>query len=423
MIRLLIIDDEPLVITGIKSMLNWNELGIEICGTATNGSHALGIIEKYQPELVISDIKMPIMNGLELAKTCNERYGKLPLFILLTSYEEFELVREAMRYDVIDYLIKLELGKDMLLSSIKKALSILDEIQLSLPPGNKAPSETVQSFQENFFLSLLNNTFENEEQIETHRKELNLDLNSLYYITCYCKVIESDNFTMTKEKKISLFESTLQMVREISSRYVPCHVISLDTKHFCILFSIENIQNYSKIISETILKTASMVNNYFNVTFYTSVGHPSDNLLTINNSYQEARKISTFLSQEKTLIFFEDFIADSSSKSAFIIHVKQYIKDHIEEHLTLNHVAEFFEISPNYLSSLFKKYNDLGFSEYISQMKINKAKSLMEDYNLKIYEIADRLGFDSAFYFSKVFKKVEGCSPSEYLQTRQKIGW
>lgn len=102
--------------------------------------------------------------------------------------------------------------------------------------------------------------------------------------------------------------------------------------------------------------------------------------------------------------------------------MKQYIKDHLQERLSLNQVAEVFEISPNYLSSLFKKYNDIGFSEYISQMKISKAKLLMEDYNMKIYEVADQLGFDNAFYFSKVFKKIEGCSPSEYLQTKQKIG-
>lgn len=423
LIKLLIIDDEPLVVTGVKSMLNWSELGIEICGTASNGSAALGIIEKYQPELVISDIKMPIMNGIELAKTCNERYGKLPLFILLTSYEEFELVREAMRYDVVDYLIKLELNKDILVSSVKKALSILNEVQAALPPDIKSPGEAVQSFQEIFFLSLLNNTFEDKEHIEIQIKELNLELNAPYYVACHCKVLDFESLSMSKEKKINLFESSLQMVREIASRYIPCYVISLDMKHFCILFSLEEIQDYKNKIIEAILKTSSMVNNYFNVTFLTSVGHPTDHLLTIYESFKEARKISSFLTKEKPILIYEDFLADTSSKNAFVIHVKQYIEEHIEERLTLNQVAEVFEISPNYLSSLFKKYNSLGFSEYISQMKIAKAKSLMEDSNLRVYEIADRLGYDSAFYFSKVFKKVEGCSPSKYLQTRQKTGW
>lgn len=423
MIKLLIVDDELLVITGIKSMLNWSKLGIEICGTATNGSGALAMIEKYQPELVISDIKMPIINGLELAKICNERYGKLPLFILLTSYEEFLFVKEAIKYDVVDYLIKLELDTDMLIASVNKALSILNEHQATLLADGNISSEAIHSFQENFFISLLNNSFENEGQIEYQMKELSLLLTSPYYVSCYCKVLDFENLNMSKEKRINLFESTLQMVREISSRYIPSYVVSLDMKHFSIIFCLEGLANYNSSITEAIKKTSSMVKNYFNVTFFTSIGRPYNCLLSLCESYQEARKISSFLTKEKDIIFYEDFLADSSSKNAFVIHVKKYIKDHIGERLTLNHVAEVFEISPNYLSSLFKKYNDIGFSEYISQMKISKAKSLMDNHNLKIYEIADQLGFDSAFYFSKVFKKVEGCSPSEYLQTKQKIGW
>ncbi len=70
MIKLLIVDDEPLVQIGIKSMVNWADLGIEVCGAAMNGEAALKLIEEYSPEIVITDIKMPKMNGLELAKAC-----------------------------------------------------------------------------------------------------------------------------------------------------------------------------------------------------------------------------------------------------------------------------------------------------------------------------------------------------------------
>ena len=85
MYQLLIVDDEPLVQAGIRSMLNWNELNIEICGTAMNGQAALRIIEEKSPEIVITDIKMPVMSGLDLAKVCRERYGEnCPYFIILT---------------------------------------------------------------------------------------------------------------------------------------------------------------------------------------------------------------------------------------------------------------------------------------------------------------------------------------------------
>ena len=78
MTKLLIVDDEPLVQIGIKSMLQWEELGIEICGTAMNGKAALEMIRQYQPQIVITDIKMPVMNGLELTKTCREEFGPFP---------------------------------------------------------------------------------------------------------------------------------------------------------------------------------------------------------------------------------------------------------------------------------------------------------------------------------------------------------
>lgn len=80
MIKILIADDEPLVQIGIKSMINWEEFGIEVCGTAMNGQAALKMIEEYAPELVITDIKMPIMNGLELAKKMPEYLWTHPPF-------------------------------------------------------------------------------------------------------------------------------------------------------------------------------------------------------------------------------------------------------------------------------------------------------------------------------------------------------
>ena len=76
MIKLLIVDDEPLVQIGIKSMINWEEYGIEVCGTAMNGANALELIEEYSPEIVITDIRMPIMNGLEAAMRFPRRLSK-----------------------------------------------------------------------------------------------------------------------------------------------------------------------------------------------------------------------------------------------------------------------------------------------------------------------------------------------------------
>ena len=93
MYKLLIVDDEPLVQVGIKSMLDWASLNVEIIGTAANGEAALKIIEDQMPDIVITDIKMPILSGLELVRICRERFGSLPAFLILTSFEDFAMAK------------------------------------------------------------------------------------------------------------------------------------------------------------------------------------------------------------------------------------------------------------------------------------------------------------------------------------------
>ena len=108
----------------------------------------------------------------------------------------------------------------------------------------------------------------------------------------------------------------------------------------------------------------------------------------------------------------------SDCKNIKVAIVRKYINEHVTEHLSLNEVAEVFDISPNYLSQLFRKYNHTGFIEYVNICKIEEAKRLLEQEHLLVYEAADALGYESAFYFSKVFKKIEGISPKEYVNSR-----
>lgn len=526
--KLLIADDEPLVQIGIKSMLNWADYGIEICGTAVNGQNALEMIEEYSPEIVISDIRMPIMNGLELAKVSRETYGRIPLFIFLTSYEEFQLIKEAMSYEAIDYLIKLELNADSLSEAVKKALSRLDTLQVSME-YKESGRPLLQSYYEKFFMRLLHNLFDSEDQFLLQAKDLKLDFEEKCYFAAFCEIREDSHKDMDYTKLMNLYNSTLQMAKEIICKHLPAYVFSLDMKHFAVVFHLPETDDFKEsVVSQCFIHTAEMVNNYFNVSLFTGVGTPVSHPLKISESYQEARQafvrsseaepaviftlsdtasmrnafnISVFKSEitkafnefdtdvlYKTLteiielfesypmrfsqaadgacnilylalsllpdgetnmaeifssyrdgyrsiyrftsvtqvsewmVTFRDGLCEvlkskrKTYKAHVITNVQKYINNHITEKLSLNEVAGIFGLSPNYLSILFKKNCQLGFSEYIAQAKINKAKSLLLEQDMKIYEAADQLGFESAFYFSKVFKKVTGLSPREFIQ-------
>lgn len=533
MIQLLIVDDEPLVQIGIKSMINWALLGIEICGIASNGEEALLMIEKHSPQIVITDIKMPIMNGLELMQECQRRYGRLPLFIVLTSYEEFHLAKEALSLHAVDYLVKLELSEDSLKTSVITALNIYNEVSKSSTlQTHSVPIETLL-FNERFFIMLLNNLFENDEQFNLQSQILSLDFNTAGFLASYMEITEPKSGSMDPIQQLNFFSSTLQMVKTLLPKYINCYITALDVRHFAIIFLIsEDIKNeFEEIVQNAIKNTDEMLKNYYGASIHGTVGRLVEKPLDISASFQDARHIFNKSTAEKPLLFFPEIDVEKPIKNTFnisifkndivsayeefdskrlktvfssieelfierpsyhlqaldaasnilylsisllpngeklvsnifsdhpqkyrslftlttteqilqwlntlfdglcsyfstqtkdyknqiVINAKQYIKNNYKTKLTLNEVAAALGISPNYLSHLFKKCSDCGFIDYVSQVKIKQAKKIMAEKNLKVYEVANELGFDNAFYFSKVFKKVEGCSPSEYMNKK-----
>lgn len=529
MINLLIADDEPLVQVGIKSMINWEEYDINIIGTAINGAVAYEMIKEYSPEIVITDIKMPVMDGLELVKKCYEEQMTLPVFIILTSYEEFQFVKDALNYQAVNYLVKLELTPEVLSKTLKTAINKVLEIQKSSRTYEPAFS-SVYLLQEQFYTRLILNLFESEHQFVMQSRNLNLNFDYHSFVVCYAEICCSKLSNMSPEKQLTLYTSSLQMAKELISRYIPCHVLSLDTKHFSIIFFLNSDQSskYKNVIYNIIKQISVMLFNYYSVTILASAGSIVTAPLQIASSFQDAKRVFSLSKPENFILFSEDISYDKSMKNVFnmslfkedirkayaefdekalydiftsimdlfrdhpdyylqaldaagnilylslsllnngeqtvskifinrkngyrslyeltsieqildwlavlrdglcrsfatynkdyknhiVTNVKKYIHEHVEEKLTLNKVSEVFNISPNYLSVLFSKYNNSGFTDYINQTKVDAAKKMMAEGNLKIYEISDTLGFESAFYFSRVFKKVTGISPRDYM--------
>lgn len=266
MIRLLIADDEPLIQAGVKSMLEWSSHGIEICGICSNGSEALEMIGRFRPEIVISDIWMPEMDGLTLLKTCRNCYGDLPVFLMLTGHKDFGCARKAIHYGAAEYILKQELTAQSLEHAVRSALQ-----------------------------------------------------------------------------------------------------------------RVKNLQQTRDMVSAC---------------------------LTLLRNGNEDRK--DFTSAENP--------AGKKRHRNVIDRIQKYMQENCTGKLTLRETASAFGLSPNYLSALFTKSCGYSFTEYRNHIKIEEAKRMLDTGGMKIYEVAEYLGFDSAFYFSKVFKKTEGIYPREYLR-------
>lgn len=530
MIKLLIADDETLVCIGLQSMIKWEQYNIEIVGTAHNGAQAEEMIDTLRPEIVISDIKMPVKNGLEVADSVRKKYGKLPLFIILTSYEEFEYARAAIEVQAADYLVKLELTPQTLSDSIVKAISMLDDYRsMETYPGLEYRSN-LNAQRDKFFIRLFNNLFENRNQFLLHKDDLSLDLSEPAYTVCICRMMEPDSVPPRGDKLVAFCSSTLQMAKSTLLTDRSCFVTSLDLRNFAITIPVPTTdpQIWVPDIEKLLKHMALILRNYFNVTITGSVGYAVKDPYLIRDSYQVARQTLPDAVQQNDFLFFPhndaahesalfDFSAMGSEmrrafeeidtralhavitkmietfegrhdalvpaidaacnvlfmatamlsdgkdmveqifenepegyrsiyqmhtiegvitwltrfrdgccemlssrkqsyKNQVVSNVQEYIKRNLEIKLTLNHVADVFNFSPNYLSQLFSKVAKVNFVEYITETKISAAKEMMLRGEGRIYEISQKLGYDNAFYFSKVFKKVEGISPREFLQ-------
>jgi len=524
-IKLIIADDEPLVLVGLQSMLNYDELGIKIVSVARNGKQLEEAINTYNPDLVITDIKMPIKSGLEVLKHCRSTRGKLPLFIMLTSFEEFAFVKEALKYQAVDYLVKLELTEKSLKTSITKALSIIQEIQAA---EDKTPylveKSSMQPFLDKFFVRLFNGLIETRENFTLQKEELGIDLNYPAFLVCYCEITESRD-----DKLVNLYYSTTQMIKETIRCYLACHITSLDMHHLAITFCLtkEQALHAATIISQVLEKTVQVIYNYFSVKLVCCVGTKVEDAFSLSDSFFAARQLMEQATADHPILFYDRQIIQTQNQTfnladfreqltkAFeeldalalkkvlndvansletqeasrlqgieaasnilymaitllpdgqqlveqvfqdeqlgyrkiykmnnvnqcavwlrtlgngleellltrrqdyrakvIANIQQYIKDNLGRKLQLGEVALLFGFSQNYLSSLFSKYGGCSFVEYTTNAKIQAAKDMMASGDYKMYEISDKLGFENAFYFSKVFKKVEGKSPREYL--------
>lgn len=273
MYQLLIVDDEPLVQAGIRSMLNWNEMNIDICGTAMNGQAALKIIEEKSPDIVITDIKMPVMSGLELAKVCRERYGENnPYFIILTSYEDFQMARDALSYQVSDYLVKLELTPEVLKNAIDRVI-----IQISQSRKKQMSAVNIHPFYDKFLISLLHDLFESEEQFRLQSRDLNLNFEYSSYVCCYGEIISPQADQLSAQKQIPLFTSSLQMIRELGAKYLPLYALSLDLRHFALIFCFADAadtEDYVESLTDILQSISSTLQNYYNVTLRCGIGTP-----------------------------------------------------------------------------------------------------------------------------------------------------
>ena len=270
MIRVFLVDDEPLVLIGMQSMLDWPALGYELAGTARNGAEALEKIGELHPDIVVSDIRMPVLDGLQLAARSHEEYGALPVFIILTSYEEFDYVRRSLGLGAVDYLVKMDLTAESLTAALDRAKSAIEKEKALHAPAHPATG-SLESYRERFFIQLYSGLFSNDAIIREHCQELDLTLDAAAYAVAIADIRTRE---LDPEQQLALSAGVTRMAADILPKYLPCHVTGMDLRHFSVLVLLDSRDGLEELLTPVLQKANTILYKYFSTTLWWAVGTP-----------------------------------------------------------------------------------------------------------------------------------------------------
>lgn len=212
MIKVMIADDEPFIRQGLKILINWEQYGFEICGEAANGKEALELMEREEYDLVITDIKMPGMNGLELIEHTWEKVSRHTRFIILSGFYEFEYARKAIKYGVVDYVLK-----PVQMEELIRALENYKEQYFKQIAERKHLEYSEKIIFDRNLSYLISDRFDNES-LEYVTRYLP-DSSNLRYISIEYEPSEPEFQALTKEEKIKARSGLYDALRAFLGEY------------------------------------------------------------------------------------------------------------------------------------------------------------------------------------------------------------
>ncbi|MDF2613110.1 MAG: response regulator [Clostridia bacterium] len=262
MLKILIADDELLARIGIRSLLDWNAHGYEIVGECENGQKAFEAAKIVMPDIIISDIKMPVVNGIELIKMIHKE-GLGAKFIMLSSYDEFEYVREALKLGAEDYILKLEMEAETLLKTLE---SIKEKIEKETYKKNNRDSKVnlykvnISNLSKVFLQDCLNGIITNSEEIQERIEMLEINLRPENLICIMIRVCDEDK---SYKNNAMIQATTLDIIKKLISEYGCGEVISMDKGILTILSLNQNSEQY---IFRLIKNIEQLLKNIVNLT-------------------------------------------------------------------------------------------------------------------------------------------------------------
>lgn len=547
MLKIFLAEDEVVVRETIKRMIPWEELGFELVGEAADGEMALPLLIRQQPDLLITDIKMPFMDGLTLARLAKKEIPGLKV-VILSGYDDFNYAKQAIGIGVEDYLLK-PITKNALIERLSEIRSRYEHEKTQKEYYEKFQRE-MQAYEKNssrdFFEALVGGSMDMME-VYKRAEKLGLDIVAEAYNVLIFTMNCDEDFSGQRDEYSSWEAESLELLENFFAGHSSAMLFRSNIFSYGVLLkgqreTIEEntracVDEIRKILSrqdgrrewflavgQSVDRLSQIQKSYHtasrafsqrylydeNILYYDemeTMEHPGGQAETEDNAYLQKVDVNAlnpailqkFLSnglQEETENFVKDYfyaigqepmeslvfrnyvilnvwfsvisfikglgcdtnemesadteevLAESGKNmESAIAYAKKMISQAIEirdqnsgnknrsilktavdfidshymdEEISLNTVANVANVSSNHFSALFSQNMGQTFIEYLTTLRMNKAKELLRCTGMRSSEIAGEIGYKDAHYFSYLFKKTQGMTPSDYRKAREK---
>ncbi len=458
MLKCLIVDDEMISRVGVYEALDWSTMGIEVVGLAKNGKEGLKFFNDYTPDIVITDVKMPVMDGLQLVEeiTRSEPSTKI---ILISAYSEFSYAQRAIRFGVKNYLLKpVDDGE------LKEAVTHLSE-ELKKEQVHKHDGQLRQLMDKGAI------AVGTDEGVVAILEGMQLSfsdrcLASGIFRGCYLQLfkISRNEWPGFLVQQDSGFFSDLSMDGDLVVSYEQASHASVNSAYWQLqtLSWTTVLQQRRKWLSSAVIRNQTMValvENYSS----TSAGHRRDFLIQLDNllrmlrQYQgiegdviwrycyeillalekrffilgdDANKLKTKdqLSQAETFVELSQCLreiieatfestGEISTDHDLIRRIKNIVKQGYSEDISSKSIAEEVFLTPNYMGKVFREITGSYLNDYIVEVRMEIGRELLANTDQPIAEIAAAVGISSSSYFTLLFKKTYKQTPKEYRRS------
>lgn len=534
-IKVFLVEDEMVIRRGIKNSIDWEKEGYIFCGEASDGELAYPMIIKEKPDILITDIRMPFMDGLELCKLVKKELPNIKILIL-SGYDEFDYAKEAIRLGVTEYLLKpISSGKLLeALNGVSESIRREKEDKDLVHKYMEEMRENTEHEKQKFFEQMIAGNLSMADALETGKKyEMNLSA-GMYNLLLF-------RFTLGKENRKSgeLLGEAEYAIEKLTERLEYVFEFQRGVEGWAFLLMADNEEQMSERVKELSKDLEEIMKNYSTIAYFGGIGQPVARLRELEESFREAERalaarftmelnriisvedirmaqnvdtlddieITSFGEIEKTRTMLEKFLNNGAEDEidefvdvyinelpeenlksvlmrqyiimdAYIVmmsfcekiegiegemqaqseelknsmktiqtleEIKNYIrmllkkiigvrdtisgrrysdiieiakdqirKTYMSDEISLNTIAAEVGMSPSYFSSIFSKEMGKTFVEYLTEIRMDRAKELLMCSSMKTSEIGYEVGYKDPHYFSYIFKKTQNCTPKEF---------